>query len=228
MVDHVDVEQVAIRSGTTVAWAAAGAPVLGVGELGIDIDTGDVRIGDGVNVFAALELVGKDGVDVNVVPWVEYTFYSDADLSSTHQYNPLTTVNAFAEIDSRTPDDAVSTIAFPGSTQTITFHETGLYAVSTTVDIQAGATATDPALGTAKWATTGTEGNSQQGPSVPYAIRDAPSGARAGIVLPTVIFPVLSVDTHAYDVRVLCDSGGDGDALGFTVTISIVKITSPA
>jgi hypothetical protein len=226
MVDHVDVEQVAIRSGTTAAWAAAGAPILGSGELGIDIDTGDVRIGDGVNVFAALELVGKDGVDVNAIPWVEYTFYSDADLSSTHQYNPLTNVNAFAEIDSRTPDGEVSPIAIPGATQTIRFQEPGLYAVSTTVDIQAGATATDPALGAAKWTTTGTEGNAQNGPVVPYAIRDAPSGAHAAIVLPTVIFPVLSAGTHAYDVSVLCDSGGDGNALAFAAYISIVKITA--
>lgn len=53
--------EVAIRSGTTAQWAdttvgADGevAPVLGLGEVGIDTTTGDIKVGDGTTAFAAL------------------------------------------------------------------------------------------------------------------------------------------------------------------------------
>lgn len=173
-----------------------------------------------------LELIGSrgGGIDVNAIPWAEWVFYSNADLSTSNQYAPLTSVNAYPDIDSRTPDGEVATFASPGSARTIDFDETGLYAVSTTVIIQAGTTTTTPALGAVGWSTSGTVGNAQLSTDVPYVIRDAPSGALAGIVLPTLTFPVLSPGTHGYSVRVLCDSGGDADSLAFTVYISIVKI----
>lgn len=62
MVDHIDVEEVAVRSGTTAAWADAGAPTLGNGELGIDLDTHEVRIGDGTSVFADLPVTAGGAV----------------------------------------------------------------------------------------------------------------------------------------------------------------------
>lgn len=55
--------EVSVRSGTTAEWAAAEAPVLGLGELGIDTTTGAVKIGDGATAFASLgDLAGKAAV----------------------------------------------------------------------------------------------------------------------------------------------------------------------
>lgn len=51
--------EVAVRSGTTAEWAdTPNAPVLDVGELGVDLTTGDVRVGDGTTAFASLRRVG--------------------------------------------------------------------------------------------------------------------------------------------------------------------------
>jgi hypothetical protein len=52
--------EVPTRSGTAAEWAAANAPVLGKGELGVNLDTGEVRIGDGTSAFSALPR--RDGV----------------------------------------------------------------------------------------------------------------------------------------------------------------------
>lgn len=52
--------EVPVRSGTTAEWAdsnaadGAAAPVLGAGEIGVDTDKGEVRIGDGSTAFASL------------------------------------------------------------------------------------------------------------------------------------------------------------------------------
>lgn len=51
-------ESVALRSGTTAEWAAAGT-VLGVGELGLDLTTRNLKIGDGSTAFASLVPVGE-------------------------------------------------------------------------------------------------------------------------------------------------------------------------
>lgn len=50
----IDVEEVAVRSGTTAEWAAAAAPVLALGEVGIDNTTGEIKVGDGTTAFALL------------------------------------------------------------------------------------------------------------------------------------------------------------------------------
>lgn len=58
--------EVQVRSGTTAEWAdadasdGAAAPVLGVGELGVNTDTGEIRVGDGTSAFASLPR--RDGV----------------------------------------------------------------------------------------------------------------------------------------------------------------------
>lgn len=46
--------EVPTRSGSTADWAASTAPILGVGEIGIDTDLGIVKIGDGATAFASL------------------------------------------------------------------------------------------------------------------------------------------------------------------------------
>ena len=52
--------EVSVRSGTTTEWAdtdasdGAAAPVLGLGEIGVDTTKGEVRIGDGATAFASL------------------------------------------------------------------------------------------------------------------------------------------------------------------------------
>lgn len=51
-------ETVSLRSGTTAEWAAS-TLVLGVGELGLDLTTRDLRIGDGSTAFADLTPVGE-------------------------------------------------------------------------------------------------------------------------------------------------------------------------
>lgn len=50
----IEVESVSVRSGTTAEWAAS-TLVLGVGELAVNDDTGEVRVGDGVNAHAGLK-----------------------------------------------------------------------------------------------------------------------------------------------------------------------------
>lgn len=51
---QIDVEEVAVRSGPTTDWALATAPVLALGEVGIDTTTGEVKVGDGTTAFALL------------------------------------------------------------------------------------------------------------------------------------------------------------------------------
>lgn len=51
-------EVVSLRSGTTTEWTNAGT-VLGVGELGLDLTTNDLKIGDGSTAFASLKSVGE-------------------------------------------------------------------------------------------------------------------------------------------------------------------------
>jgi hypothetical protein len=49
----METETVPLRSATTAEWAAS-TLVLGVGELGVNTDTGEVRSGDGTNVWSSL------------------------------------------------------------------------------------------------------------------------------------------------------------------------------
>lgn len=50
--------EVPTRSGSTAEWAAATAPILGEGELGIDNDLDIIKIGDGTTAFPALPTFG--------------------------------------------------------------------------------------------------------------------------------------------------------------------------
>lgn len=50
--------EVATRSGTTAEWVAS-TIVLGLGELGVDVTTGEVRVGNGVDQYEALRPVGN-------------------------------------------------------------------------------------------------------------------------------------------------------------------------
>lgn len=189
-----------------------------------------LKIGNGRDSWDDLPEVGKktvlsgSGIDVNVVPWSEWTFYSDASLSSTHQYNPLTAANAYSEIDVNTADGDPVDFAYPGA-HTLDFVETGLYLITTTVVLQTiGLTDTDPAKGAVRWTTTGVEGSAQRSLSLPYDLRGVPSGVNFALVLPALLFPVLSANTHAFNLIVLCDSGGDSDELSFTADVSAVKM----
>jgi hypothetical protein len=51
--------EVPTRSGTAAEWAAA-TLILGKGELAVNLDNGEVRVGDGVNTYANLSR--RDGV----------------------------------------------------------------------------------------------------------------------------------------------------------------------
>lgn len=56
----MSIKTVSVRAGTTAEWADTdatdqeAAPILAAGELGINITTGDMKIGDGTTAFAAL------------------------------------------------------------------------------------------------------------------------------------------------------------------------------
>jgi hypothetical protein len=92
MVDHIDVEEVAVRSGTTAAWAAAGAPTLGNGELGIDLDTHEIRIGDGTSVFADLPVTaGGGGAVVRKRIAYDFDYTIDPDPGSFNAGTTITT-----------------------------------------------------------------------------------------------------------------------------------------
>jgi hypothetical protein len=92
MTDRVDVEEVTVRSGTTAAWAAAGAPILGVGELRINLTTREVRVGDGVTAFAGLSLVASGGGGGGSTRTVarfdfDYTIEPDATTWANENFN---------------------------------------------------------------------------------------------------------------------------------------------
>lgn len=49
----METETVPLRSGTSAEWAAT-TLTLGLGELGVNTDTGEVRVGDGSSAWSAL------------------------------------------------------------------------------------------------------------------------------------------------------------------------------
>lgn len=49
----METETVPVRSAPAAEWATS-TLVLGVGEMGVNTDTGEARVGDGVNVYSAL------------------------------------------------------------------------------------------------------------------------------------------------------------------------------
>lgn len=53
------------RVGTAAEWAAS-TLVLAAGERAVNTDTGEVRIGDGTNVYSALSSEGREGTAVLV------------------------------------------------------------------------------------------------------------------------------------------------------------------
>ncbi len=51
------VSRIRLRRGTAAQWAAA-APILAAGEVGVDLDTGELRVGDGTTAWASLVPIG--------------------------------------------------------------------------------------------------------------------------------------------------------------------------
>lgn len=49
-----------VRRGTAAQWAANNTVVLGAGELGVEIDTGRIKVGDGATQYGSLEYIGHD------------------------------------------------------------------------------------------------------------------------------------------------------------------------
>lgn len=68
----MDVEEVALRSGTTAEWTASGL-VLDTGELGVDNTTGEVKRGDGSSAFAALPSLTPKKVTVTLAGGTKLT-----------------------------------------------------------------------------------------------------------------------------------------------------------
>lgn len=61
----IKVNDVNERVGTAAEWAAS-TLVLAAGERGVNSDTGEVRVGDGTNVWSALTSEGREGTAVLV------------------------------------------------------------------------------------------------------------------------------------------------------------------
>lgn len=61
----IKVNDVGNRTGTAAEWAASSL-VLAAGERGVNSDTGEVRIGDGTNVWSGLSSEGREGTAVLV------------------------------------------------------------------------------------------------------------------------------------------------------------------
>lgn len=216
------------RIASTDEWAAS-TLVLANGEQGIDSDTGEVRLGDGVNLWADLDPVGDGGgLDVNNVSWVEFTLYSDADLTSENGYLPLNYNNAYGGLEGvevKTADGENVSWVVPDFSHTIQFVETGIYVITAAVEIQSAGTATTPVVGKVMALTSGPQDYDQGTPWVNYAIRDVAGTARTSVVLPTITFPVTTApSTHYYDLRIAAESGGDSGALGFAAHVSVVKL----
>jgi hypothetical protein len=83
----IDVEEVAVRTGTTTDWAAATAPVLAAGEVGIDLTTREVRVGDGTNAFPDLGGIGPALVSVTLVAGTKAT--ADAKIKTSSRIVPV-------------------------------------------------------------------------------------------------------------------------------------------
>lgn len=95
----VKVESVPLRSGSTADWAASTAPVLAVGELGVDTDTAIIRLGDGTTPFNALPAAGG-----GTEPLVRYSIECNS---------PGSTNTAFIFDTAYGPDDGYDT--YPGA-----------------------------------------------------------------------------------------------------------------
>lgn len=61
-------ETVPVRSGTTAEWASG--PILDTGEIGIDLTTGTLKIGDGTTAFASLPTQGGGNTRVGTATLV--------------------------------------------------------------------------------------------------------------------------------------------------------------
>ena len=82
-----DTEEVALRTGTTADWAGSSAPVLALGELGADLTTGEVRVGDGTGLWATLRSVAPKRVEVVLVGGTKVT--ADTSIKATSVVVPV-------------------------------------------------------------------------------------------------------------------------------------------
>lgn len=82
-----------IRSGTSAEWAdtspadGEGAPILGLGEVGIDTTTGEARLGDGSSAWAALRSVVPKRSSVTLVAGA--VTVADTSIKSTSVVQPV-------------------------------------------------------------------------------------------------------------------------------------------
>ena len=82
--------QIQFRRGTAAEWTAASpSPVLALGEVGFEVDTGKFKIGDGTSAWTALDYAvtdGQDGQDgalpIGLPDWPVTLAYTSGDLTS--------------------------------------------------------------------------------------------------------------------------------------------------
>jgi hypothetical protein len=185
------------RRGTTAQWASAN-PVLGDGEMGIDKTAGIIKIGNGEDPWAELDIVYE------ATPAVLSVFGRTGDVTMTSEdIEDLTAVGA-ALIGAGSPDEVLELLG-ASVIGTSILRAAGPTAVSTLL----GVTTLGAAVMTATTAATirSAAGITQTGAAVATAV-DAPSARAAigagtgngnGNVTGTGVLAITSLTQSAYD-----------------------------
>lgn len=145
---------VPVRAGTTAEWADAdasdnaAAPVLGLGELGVDTDLQAIKVGDGETAFADLDAI----LSVPVPPTIT-SISPDSGVSESPIAFTITGTNldGIAEVNFHNPATGgnaggnVTVVDSEHLTRTQTFHISGAM-VAGTYDVQLRAVHNGPTL----------------------------------------------------------------------------------
>ena len=120
--------RIAFRRGTTAQWAAAN-PVLAAGEPGVDLTTGELRIGDGTSTWSALPSIGSAaaGDDAALYGLAATTMQvSDINSALTMSDGLLVVVPAYVAADV-TVDTLACIVEVAGVTPGLGVNVMGLY-----------------------------------------------------------------------------------------------------
>lgn len=81
----IQVEEVAVRAGSTSDWASG--PVLAAGELGVDNTTGEMKVGDGSTAWAGLRSIAPKRTSVTLASGTKVT--ADTGITATSVIVPV-------------------------------------------------------------------------------------------------------------------------------------------
>lgn len=95
------------KTGTAAAWTSAN-PILAKGEIGVEIDTAKMKVGDGVTVYNNLPYLGETASNLNLITGNSFSGLviqgmGDSDISITTMNNPFNGIGSITlSIDATT------------------------------------------------------------------------------------------------------------------------------